>query len=160
MDAVAALAQAVETSALGVHARSSVWLYPLANLVHVLGAALLVGAVATFDIAVLRRAGGVAAVLRAGIPVAALGLALQIGSGIVLFAAEAGPLMRNPAFLGKLAFIAVGLVNIAAFHLLYGRMLRSAEAGTAGTALPRRPAAISLAAWIAALLLGRAIAYV
>ena len=49
------LLAAFEASGLGHTARNSVWLYPLANLVHVLGAALLVGSIAVFDILVLRR---------------------------------------------------------------------------------------------------------
>lgn len=156
MDSLTALAAALEGSALGVAARSSTWLYPLANIAHVLGAALLVGASATFDIAVLRGDKALRWVLRAGIPLAALGLAVQLLSGVVLFAAEAGPLMRNPAFLAKSAFIAAGIVNIAAFHLLYGEALRERRL-PAGA---RVTAALSLAAWTAALLLGRTIAYV
>lgn len=156
MELVTALAQAFEMSALGILARSSAWLYPLANLAHVMGAALLVGAVVTFDLAVLRGVRGAGRVLAAGLPVAAFGLALQIASGLVLFSAEAGPLMRNPAFLAKLAFIAVGLANVLAFHLLYGPALRRPGA-FAGA---RLPAAVSLVAWTGTLLLGRAIAYV
>ncbi|MEP9353859.1 hypothetical protein ABLE93_09695 [Xanthobacter sp. KR7-65] len=153
---ILALAAALEGSALGVAARSSVWLYPIANICHVLGAALLVGASATFDIAVLRRERAAGWVLRAGIPVAAVGLVIQLASGLVLFAAEAGPLTRNPAFLAKLAFIAAGLFNILAFHGLFGRTIRQGPLPSGA----RITAALSLLAWTAALLLGRTIAYV
>ncbi|MFG1236252.1 hypothetical protein V5F63_03530 [Xanthobacter autotrophicus DSM 597] len=155
MDAAFSLAAAIEASAFGQAMRASIWLYPLANLVHVLGAALLVGASATFDVAVLRGDRASRFVLRAGIPLAALGLALQIVTGVALFAAEAGPLMRNPAFLAKLAFIAVGVANIAVFHaVLNPRAQRPLPKGA------RVAAAVSLLAWAGALLLGRAIAYV
>ncbi|MDI4663789.1 hypothetical protein K9U40_05535 [Xanthobacter autotrophicus] len=150
------IAAAIEGSALGAAARASPWLYPAANLAHVLGAALLVGASATFDIAVLRGKRAAPFVMQAGIPLAALGLAVQLVSGIVLFAAEAGPLVRNPAFLGKLALIAIGLANIAVFHLAFGPALRERRI-TAGA---RITAGVSLLAWVAALLLGRTIAYV
>lgn len=156
MEAVLALAAGLEASAFGHAVRSSTWLYPLANLVHVLGAALLVGASATFDVAVLRGDRAARFVLRAGVPLAALGLGLQLASGFVLFAAEAGPLMRNPAFLAKLAFIAVGLANIAVFHGFFrGDPQRPPLSRGARVA-----AAVSLFAWAAALLSGRAIAYV
>jgi len=53
-EAIGGVMMAFEHSGLGHAARSTGWLYPLANLVHVLGAALVVGASATFDIHVLR----------------------------------------------------------------------------------------------------------
>lgn len=152
--AVAAFAAALEGSAFGHFVRSSMLAYPLANLLHVAGAALLVGAVAVFDVAVLRRAALAPVVVRAGIPVAAFGLALALPSGAVLFSAEATALVRNPVFGWKLGIILIGLANVAALHLFYGRRLKT------GADLPRWPAAVSIGAWAVALLLGRTIAYV
>ena len=113
---VGALFLAYEMSALGVAARSTAWLYPVANLLHVLGAALLVGSIAAFDIAVLRRAGAIAALGRATIPLAAVGLAVQLASGVVLLSAEASTMVLNPAFQLKAAAFLVALTNLAAFH--------------------------------------------
>ena len=62
LDAIGAAMQAMQDSELGRIARSSSWLYPLANLIHVLGAALLVGAIAAFDVRVLLRGHGIALV--------------------------------------------------------------------------------------------------
>jgi hypothetical protein len=61
----------------------------------------------------------------------------------------------NPAFYLKLAFIALGLVNVALFHARFSASLR------AGTLAPeaRGYALVSLVAWIVALLAGRMIAY-
>lgn len=156
MDLLLALAAFAEGSALGRMARASVWLYPAANLAHVLGAALMVGAIATFDVAVLRRMPAARTVVRAGIPVAAAGLALLVISGIVLFSAEAGPLVRNVVFLVKLGFIALGILNLGLFHLTFSSALRRGEMPDGA----RTYAALSLSAWIATLLLGRGIAYV
>ena len=39
------LLRTLEASPLGALARGNVWLYPIANTLHVLGAALLVGAI-------------------------------------------------------------------------------------------------------------------
>lgn len=156
MDFVSAFAVALEGSALGHLMRENPWLYPLANILHVLGVALLVGGVATFDLAVLRRLPAVRAVVRAGLPVAAAGLLLAIASGCLLFAAEASTLMRNPIFVAKLASVGLGLVNVGLFHLVFAGSLRRGEA-LAGA---QPYALVSLMAWTAALLLGRAIAYV
>ena len=146
---------AFEQSGLGHAARSTTWLYPLANLVHVLGAALLVGAIAVFDVQVLRKAADLRAMGRATIPLAAFGVALQVASGIVLLSAEASTLVRNPAFQFKMAVLILGLANIALFHGSFdGRLKQGAPLDGA-----RALAAISLGCWVLVLLAGRAIAY-
>jgi hypothetical protein len=154
-DIVAAAMTALEQSSLGVAARGSGWLYPLANLSHVLGAALLVGAIATFDIQVLRRAKNVGVIASAVTPVAVFGLALQVASGVVLLAADAMPVVVNPAFQFKMAMFALGLVNIAAFRWRFGGHLRAETPLDGATGF----AALSLASWLLVLLAGRFIAY-
>lgn len=146
----------LERSGFGQAARSTVWLYPLANLVHVLGAALLLGSIATFDIAVLRRMPAAAVLGRVAIPIAAFGLLLQLLSGSVLLAAEASALVRNPAFQLKMAMLLLGLANIALFHVLFGSGLDRGG----GVDRARPFAALSLAVWVVVLLAGRAIAYI
>jgi hypothetical protein len=159
MDAVGAaittLMTALEQSSLGAAARGSAWLYPLANLGHVLGAALLVGAIATFDIQVLRRAPNAGVIARAVTPVAGFGLTLQVASGFVLLAADAMPVVVNPAFQFKMAMFALGLINIAVFRWRFGGGLK-ANAPLDGA---RGLAAVSLVSWLLVLLAGRFIAY-
>ena len=152
---LAATFTALEQSSLGAAARGSAWLYPLANLSHVLGAALLVGAIATFDIQVLRHGRNVGATARAVTPVAAFGLALQVASGIVLLAADAMPVVVNPAFQFKMAMFALGLINVAVFRWRFGGGLKADGPLYGATWL----AAVSLASWFLVLLAGRFIAY-
>jgi hypothetical protein len=154
--AIEAAMTALEQSSLGVLARGSAWLYPLANLAHVLGAALLVGAIATFDVQLLRGAPHPRTTYRAAMPVAAIGLALQVLSGIVLLAADAMPVMGNAAFQFKMAMFALGLVNVAAFYWRYGGALKADAPLDRGTGF----AAVSLASWVLVLLAGRATAYI
>jgi hypothetical protein len=150
------LLAALENSWLGHTARHSAWLFTIANLLHVLGSAFVVGSIAVFDLKVLSDHGRQAwQVGRFAIPLAAAGLALQVPTGAVLLAVEARSLGVNPAFYAKLAFIALGLANVALFHARFGRILRK-------DALPpdaRIYALVSLLAWILALLSGRMIAY-
>jgi hypothetical protein len=153
--AITAAMTALEQSSLGAAARGSAWLYPLANLSHVLGAALLVGAIATFDIQVLRGAKNAGVIARAVIPVAAFGLALQVASGIVVLAADAVPVVVNPAFQFKMAMFALGLLNVAVFRWRFGGRLK-ADAPLDGA---RGLAAVSLVSWLLVLLAGRFIAY-
>ena len=154
-DAITAVMTALEQSGLGTAARGSAWLYPLANMSHVLGAALLVGAIATFDIQVLRRAKNVGVIARAVTPVAAFGLTLQVASGVVLLAADAMPVVVNPAFQFKMAMFALGLINVAIFRWRFGGGLKTETPldGAAGLAT------VSLASWVLVLLAGRFIAY-
>lgn len=150
------LLAALESSWLGHAGRHSAWLYTAANLLHVLGSAFVVGGIAVFDLKVLAEHGKHAwQVGRYAIPLAAAGLALQIPTGALLLAVEARALGVNPAFLAKLVLIALGLANVALFHVRFGTALRAGALPPGARAL----ALISLVAWIATLLAGRMIAY-
>lgn len=147
----------LESSEFGRIARSSFWLFPISNIVHVLGSALLVGSIAVYDILLLgRRYDVAAAVAPVALPLAMLGVLLLVPSGSVLFAAEARAIGRNPAFLFKMTLISIGLFNIAAYYAAAWRQGR--KGGFARNA--RTHAAISLIVWLTVILLGRMIAYV
>jgi hypothetical protein len=155
VDIITAAMTALEQSSLGAVARGSAWLYPAANMSHVLGAALLVGAIATFDLQVLRRAKNLGLIARAATPVAAFGLALQVASGVVLLSADAMPVVVNRAFQFKMAMFALGLLNIVIFRWRFGSSL-AANGPLNGAAWF---AALSLVSWLLVLLAGRFIAY-
>jgi len=146
---------ALEHSGLGHLARHSAWTFTVANVLHVIGAGLVLGGIAVFDLLVLLRRGWIAAQTgRVAIPLAAFGLAIQIPTGLILLAAEASALGQNPAFLAKLAFIALGLVNLILVHVRFRAHLRTEVPDGA-----RAFAAISLVAWTATVIAGRMIAY-
>jgi hypothetical protein len=151
------LLAAFEASMLGQVARSSTWFFPLSNLAHVLGAALLVGAIAVFDIMLLRqRYEAAAAISGSALTVACIGATLLVLSGPVLLSAEATAIGRNPVFLVKLTLISAALFNISAY---YGSAWR--QKITHG--FPRHArvhAGISLGLWVCVLLAGRLIAYI
>lgn len=147
---------ALEDSGLGHFARHSAWAFTIANLLHVLGAAFVVGGIGTFDLKLMVEHGrGAAEVGRIAIPLAATGLMLQIPTGLILLAVEARALGTNPAFYAKMGFILVGLVNLAAFHARFGSAMR----GDAVPAAARAYGFVSITAWILTLLAGRMIAY-
>ncbi|MBP2299211.1 hypothetical protein [Azospirillum picis] len=150
---------ALETSGLGEALRQSVWVYPLVEVLHILGLALLVGAVAAFDLRLL----GVGCRLPASplsrllLPVAATGLALTVPTGTLLFISEATALAANPAFLAKMALLVLALANIALFHHGAGRTIAAWDGRPPPMA--RVAGAVSLALWVGVLALGRLIAY-
>ncbi|BBK34036.1 hypothetical protein EDC65_3870 [Stella humosa] len=154
-----AWALAIERSAAGDFIRESAWIYPWSNIVHVVGVALLLGAVAVFDLRLLGvlRAARPADAAALALPVARLGFLLALPTGLVLFVAEANGVVTNPVFLVKFAAIAVGLANIAAFHL---GPLRDVAAWTGIPPAARMVALLSLSAWLVAAVCGRWAAYV
>jgi hypothetical protein len=153
------LAIALERSPLGSWARGSAIGYPLMNLLHLLGLTMLIGAIGLLDLrlAGLFRALPPAPLARVLAPGAAIGLLLLISSGVVMFTADAGPLLRSPVFRWKLAVIALAIANVAAFHFLrrhgYEEWDQEASLGV------RLMAAVSIVLWLGAAALGRLIAY-
>lgn len=152
-----AFLQSVEFSSLGFAARSSIWLYPLANLAHVVGASLLVGAIVVFDILLLRNRYEMAAnISRVALGVAATGLAFLLISGPVMFSAEATAFGRNPIFLFKMLLIIAGFTNLALYHHARRQALMYPQVPPRA----RWHAGISASVWIFAVIAGRSIAYV
>jgi hypothetical protein len=87
------------------------------------------------------------------VPVAATGFVLLVGSGVILFAADAQALARSTVFQLKLALIVLAGANAALFRLRV-RDLEAPLGVLAGVG-----AALSLGLWIAVVVAGRMIAY-
>jgi len=140
-------AAALEATALAQFLKASRWTYPLVNAGHILGIALLVGAVVPMDVAVLRgRAVAAVGLLR---PWSLVGFVLAVLFGALLFITQARDYVQSPWFLAKMGILALAILN-AAVHFRLDRF----------PPRQRRQAALaSLALWPAALILGRMIAY-
>lgn len=146
----------LQDSWLGHTARSGGFTYAAINSLHVLGAALTLGAIAVFDLLVLKgKAGAAAGAATVAIPLAAIGLAIQVPTGLTLLAADAKATGTNPAFLAKLVLIAIGLANIGLLRARFGPGFRKGF----DLAALRPYAALSLVAWTLTLIAGRMIAY-
>lgn len=146
---------ALEQSGLGRAMRTSMWLYPTVETLHILGFALLVGSIVTFDARVVVGSRHLDPRVweRLVLPVTRAGFALAVPMGLLLFVTEATAYVTNPAFRLKLLLLVAALANIAVYHTLSRR-----AAGLTGTM--RVAAAASLVLWIAVLACGRLIAYV
>ncbi|MFN3944627.1 MAG: DUF6644 family protein [Allosphingosinicella sp.] len=159
MEALAGLAEALETSSFGIWAARSAWAYPIANVVHVLGLVLLLGGIGIVDLRLLGafRTLPLAAVSAALTPLAVGGLVLLLASGLTMFAADASAMAASGTFRQKLVLIAVALANAAAFRFLFGG--RVAGWTTAPPPAARAMALASLLLWTAVAVWGRMIAY-
>ena len=140
---------ALETSGLGVAMRGSLWLYPVANILHVMGAGALLGAVLVTDLRLLGAAPAIdrTALLRLTVPIIGVAAALAAVAGFMMFAADARVVGANPFFQAKLVLLALALANA----LLFMRSETDRGAASAGLA--------SLMTWIAVIACGRMIAY-
>jgi hypothetical protein len=148
---------ALASSDVAAAFRRSRWLYAAANTTHIIGIALLVGAILPLD---LRFLGVWKTVPRAGlirvlVPVAGTGLAIAIGAGLLLFSARAPEYAMHPIFQIKLILIALGAGSAVAIHLFHGLWLDRAD-----DARLARVGALSMTCWLGALVAGRMIAFV
>lgn len=153
---------ALETSGLGHTLRSSLWLYPAVETLHITGFALLVGSIVAFDLRLLTAERGfdVERWVRLLIPVSACGLILAMAMGFLLFTTEATAYARNPLFLAKMALLVLALVNVAWFHGGPYRVRKTIGLSVGVPPAMRASAALSMAGWVAILACGRLIAYV
>lgn len=153
--------QALEGSAFGAGIRQSIWLYPLANVGHVVAVVVFFASVAVMDV---RLAGGLSAlspasVLRGARRIAMAAFAVVALTGFLLFAAEASHVVLNPVFLTKVCLIALGLANIALFEFALKRQVLLSPAAAPLPSAVRVSALASLAVWLAIVACGRSIAY-
>ena len=139
--------------------RRSFYAYPLVNAAHILGIALLVGAIVPVDLKLLGITSGppLGATAQALARFAAAGLALAVASGFLLFSVQPLEYVANPAFWTKVSLVALGVLN--ALGLRASGSWKMAEInGEIGVGL-KFGACCSLLLWIAALLSGRVIAF-
>lgn len=137
--------------------RVSRWSYAAVNAAHILGIALLIGAILPLDLRLMGLWRGVAqeGLVRVLVPVAAFGLLLATTTGPLLFSVRAPDYAGLIVFRVKLALIATGAVSALALHLSHGFLLKSAGRGRLAAA-----GALSMSCWLGALVAGRLIAFV
>jgi hypothetical protein len=151
------LLTALEATSFAQYLRVSRWGYAAFNTAHVLGVALLFGAILSLN---LRLLGFWPSVPRSGLvrvltPMAAAGLLLAILAGAVLFSVRATEYADLGVFRLKLAFVALGILGALTLHRAYGLDLDGAS-----DARVAAHAAVSTVCWVGALICGRLIAFI
>jgi hypothetical protein len=153
---VEALAAAVEGLALAEWLRFSRWGYAAVNALHILGIALLVGAIVPLDLRLLGlwRSVELAPLYRMLSRIAAAGLLLAIASGALLFSVRATEYAGGALFRAKMVLVIVGVTHALALHS------RTAFPGDVSRARRRFAGAVSLLLWPIVLVCGRMLGYV
>lgn len=147
---------ALAQSDLAQYLRFSRWGYAGVNAAHILGIALLVGAITPLN---LRLFGAWPRIpqqqlARVLVPAAASGLVLALTTGVLLFSTRPVEYVSLTILWLKMGLIGVGALSAIAAHLMHGWWLDSASR------LQRvRIGAVSLICWLCALTAGRLIAF-
>jgi hypothetical protein len=113
---------------------STPWLWPLCETLHFIGLALLIGVAGLFDLrmlGVLRRVSLAAVMDLRGW--AALGLAINLITGLMFFVGAPDQYIHNPAWCAKVGFITIAGLNILAFELSPRTKALVAEIGPGDT---------------------------
>jgi hypothetical protein len=151
----------IDGTALSQAMCGSLWMYPIVEIVHIVGFVMLVGAVVMFDLRVLG--------LSKALPVAALGrhllrwsiaaLLLVVPAGLMMFSAHPQDFIENRVFLLKLGLIMAAGINAAMFHAGAFRSVQDWNTHAEAPASAKLHAALSIAIWIAVICCGRLLAY-
>jgi hypothetical protein len=133
--------------------------YLFVNAAHIIGIALLVGAILPLD---LRLIGCFRTVPLAAIGpflsrIAAVGVAWAVLTGLWLFSVKPAEYVANTAFLAKMALLVAAIGNIALQH--HGRDFRAALEGGKIPPRMRVLACVSATLWLSVLLAGRWIGF-
>ena len=147
----------LEATALGASIRDSLWLFPVIEAVHLLGLALLGGAVLVVDLRLLGAGLGarpIAYVGRQLDPILVTALTILVATGIPLFLSEAVKCYWSGAFRLKMATLALALAFTFGVRR---RVVRAVPEPAPGRA--RAVALCSIALWLTVATAGRWIGF-
>lgn len=137
-------------AALGAHP----WAYPMLEVVHILGVALLVGNLVLLEMRVfgVARDLNLMSLARLSLALAMTGFSLAALSGLLMFATQPMELLANRVFTAKMLLLMLAGCNAAWFH---GRQSLQRLDGWAKAQM-----ALSMLIWLLVLACGRWIGYV
>lgn len=134
--------------------QDNAWAYPVLEMAHIFGIALLLGNLVLLELRVFGRGAAlpVADLARLSLGLALCGFVLLGATGLLMFATQPLELLANRAFNLKMGLILLAGANSAVFHMR--RSLQRLDTTARVLML------VSTALWLAVLACGRWIAYV
>ena len=153
----------LEKTSLGTMVRESDWQFAVIESVHILALTCLVSTSAAVDFRLLGVGANrepVSQVVERMIPLAWIGFATALVTGILMFVSEATKCYASVACRAKLVLLLLAGLNVLVFHLLvYSGVDRWDE--TDRTPIGAKIAAcFSLLFWVSIIFAGRGIAYI
>ncbi len=151
----------LEATAAATAMRQSLWLYPIVEILHIIGFVVLVGSAAMFDLRLLgfSRQLPVTGMERHLLPWARASVLLIVPTGGLMFVAHATEFAGNPAFRMKLLFLVLAALNASLFHLRPFRRVAGWDHGASAPLAARVAAGLSLTLWTGVIACGRLLAY-
>lgn len=136
--------------ALGAHP----WAYPMLEVVHLIGVALIVGNLVLLELRVFGWGSAlpIEPLARLSLGLVGLGFGLAVLTGLLMFGTQPGELLANRVFTVKMALIMMAGCNAGWFHARRSLQLQDTTA--------RASMLLSLVIWILVITCGRWIAYV
>ncbi len=133
--------------------KTSAWMYPALEVVHIVGIGLLIGNLLLLELRVFGKGAAlpVRDLARLSLSLALIGFCLAGASGLLMFSSQAAELLSKRVFLVKMLLLTAAACNAAWFH---GRgSLDRLDAMAKGQML------LSSLIWLAVVVCGRWIAY-
>jgi hypothetical protein len=155
------LAAGLQASELSQTLRASIWLYPLVNTGHVIGIALLFGAIVPLDLRLIGCWKGVPLdhLARTLIPVALVGLLLAATTGPLLFVTRPLDYVVEPLFGIKMTLLCAALLNALWLRLSPQWRLARVATGARPRLSWRIAGIVSIVLWLGVITAGRLIGY-
>jgi hypothetical protein len=152
---------AVQDAALVGALRRSHWVYPIVNTGHIVGIALLFGAIVPLDLRLigLWRRIPIGPMARLLLPVALTGLALAALTGALLFSVSAVKYAGMTLFQAKLLLILAGLANALVLRRTVAWAVYDDDGLRGTTPRLRLAGLLSIGCWLAAIVAGRMLGY-
>jgi hypothetical protein len=136
--------------ALGAHP----WAYPMLEVVHLIGVALILGNLVLLELRVFGWAPTlpVEPLARLSLGLVGLGFGLAVVTGLLMFGTQPAELLANRVFTAKMALIMLAGCNAGWFHARHSLQLQDTTA--------RVSMLLSMVIWMLVITCGRWIAYV
>lgn len=156
-----ALIEWLKSTSLSQAMSMSPVLWPICEMLHFIGLALLIGGAGLID---LRLMGAMKSVpLSAVMQVrkwAVLGIVINVVTGALFFIGAPGQYMYNSAWYFKLVFLAVAIVNILIFETRHGTRMLALAAGENTPASFKIAGVVSMGSWLLVLYFGRMLPFI
>jgi hypothetical protein len=134
--------------------KSSLYAYPLLEVVHLIALATLFGTIFVVDMRILgrMRALDLAPLTRTLLPWTVAGFALALLTGLTMFVMRISDLIANPMFIAKMCLLFAAGANAGVLH--------ARGPIDENSAITRGQAFLSILIWVAVIFCGRWIAYI
>ena len=159
---ITAILKSLEASGLATRIRDALWLFPLIESTHVIGLSLVFGTILIIDLRLL----GVASTQRSFQQMASdilkwtwAAFTVTVLTGALMFITNARVYYHNSFFRTKMLLLALSGINMLVFELTAGRTIHRWENAPSPPRAGKAAAALSLAMWIAIIIMGRLVGF-